>query len=464
MPATQNTKFVRSLLLFVFFLSFHFGARSQEDGFSVSGTIWDSENGEPIENVNISLKNTKRGSTSNLIGQFSLDVNLLPFYLELSHIGYETKTVGFEGIPLQELNIYLHPKSESLSEVTITSQSVETLYADRFYSVLDYELLEEGIVLLIYKTKLSRAELLLQDYDGKHLLKKTILPMKPLALYKDCLGNVHILSRDKSYQVVIEEDKISLLPPYGLAYFTEVMAGCKFQIGNKVYFEEYEFYDLIKKIYYVSTEDTTSHLLAEIRDDDKLAFLNQNPENYALDVRGKELNLLSQVRGTAADLDILGSIRNMNEVLRFNEMAYLSTIYAPFYALKDSLAIFNHPKNMIEFYDTTDALIGTTEIDYHRTGEATKNSTLVYAFVKSSKWLEEIYVDEIRNRAYTLFQKINGTREVKEINLQTGEVSYRLNIPFSYVQKIKIRDDKVYFVYKGYGESQKKKLYRQKIR
>lgn len=437
--------------------------QAQEEGFTINGTIWDYESGAPIENVNISVKNSRIGTTSNRLGQFKLNINTLPFYLEISHVSYESKIVEFAHKPMHEVQIYLRPKSETLSEVTVTSMSIDTLFANRIYSVLDYELCDTGIILLIYKARLSRAELWLQDYSGKNQLKMTVLPMKPLALIKDCLGNVHILSKDKSYQVVIESDRFRLLAPYNIAVFQKVMADCKFKIGDKVYFEDFEFNDLVKKYYYIDIEDTSSHLLAVVTDQEKINFLRQNPENYFLGNVDAELNLLSQIRGTTNDKAVLDAIRNMTVELRFNKMAYLSKIYAPAYPLQDSIAIFNHPNNIIEFYNSCDSLIGTTGIDYHHPEKEDKYSTLVYAFAKSSKWLQEIYVDEIKNKAYTIYQNINGTRNLTEIDLNSGEVSYRLNIPFPYVQKIKVRNDFVYYVYKGYGEGQRKKLFRQRI-
>lgn len=454
----------RVFILFILSFLVCSNAIGQQEGFIVSGTVWDKNTGAPVENVNISLKGSGRGTISNSLGVFQLRVKTLPFFLELSHVSYTTKIQSFEHKPLQDIQVFIEPKSELLSEITITSQKIDTLYADRIYSVLDYELLDEGILLLIFKSRLSRAELLLKDYSGNTLLRKDVLPMKPLTLFKDCLGEVHILAKDKAYQVLLEENKMWLYPPVSSNYFWEVMSSCKFKIGEKVYFEDFEFHNLIKKYYYVSTIDTSSHLLAIVGDEEKISFLKQNPENYQIGVDEKEQSLLGAFRGVKGDTSVLNQIRKMTEELRFNKMAYLSKIYAPAYPIKDSIAIFNHPGNVIEFYNTSDTLIGKTEIEYHHPDKKDKHSTLVYAFAKSSKWLQEIYVDQIQNKAYTLYQKINGTRDLMEINLKTGEVTYKLNIPFPYVQKIKVRDDNIYFVYKGYVESSKKKLFRQNIR
>lgn len=463
MPARSHhivlIKYLLTLLV-IFILSE--AGYGQRNDFIVTGVVWDKASGAPIENANITVKGTSRGSISNAMGKFRLKVNSLPFYLEISHVGFETKTLVFEHKPLQEVQVYLEQRSEPLSEVVITSQRIDTLFADRNYDVLDYELTERGILLLVYKARLSRAELLLQDYAGKNQQRLQVLPMKPLALYKDCLNEVHILSREQSFQVAIDDD-LTLLPPYGIETFNEVLGGCNFKIGDKLYFEDFHFYDLIKRFYYIDASENAAHLLKEVRDEEKIRFLSQNPENMAINSSMVESQLLGSMRGLKSDTAALNAIRNLTTELRFNKMAFLSKIYAPVYSLDDSILLFNHPENKIEFYDTSNALLGTTDIDYHLAGDKEGKPGLLYAFAKSSKWLQEVYVDEIKSKAYTLYQSMNGTRQLLEIDLKTGETEFRLSIPFPYVQKIKIRNGQVFFIYKGYGEGQKKKLFRQWI-
>jgi len=464
MPGVTNTILKPNLPITILLsLCLSVNAFAQEKGFYISGRVTDALNGEPVENANISIQNTTTGTSTNELGEFVVWISHLPFIVEISHVTYETKTLQYGHQPLQPLKISVNPRTEPLSEVVITSRRIDTVYADRIYSVLDYELCDRGILLLIYKARLSRSELLLQDYSGNTLLELKILPMKPLSLYRDCLGEIHILSEDKAYQVSIQETSMELYPPYDINFFAEVMAGCKFKIGHKVYFEDVQFFELVKKFYYVNTTDTTSHLLAVATDQEKIEFLRQNPENYNINTRDLDLNLLEGMKGLPSDQQNLSKIRDIDVTLRFNKMAYLSRIYAPFYPMNDSVVIFNHPAGVIQFFNLSDSLVAETPITYQETDADDIHSTLVYGFAKRTKWLEQVFVDETDNKAYTLFQNINGTMDLKEINLETGKLAFKLNIPFPYVQKIKLRGGFVYFVYKGYGESPKKKLFRQKV-
>jgi hypothetical protein len=437
---------------------------AQQDGFLIEGYIWDSETGAPLENVNIVVKNTNQGVSTDALGFFLIRLYKLPFTLEISYVGYETKSITYEGMPLRSLRISLDPSSTPLPEVIITSQRIDTLYADRVYSVMDYALTEKGVLLLIYKARLSRSELLLQDYDRNRLLELKVLPMKPLRLYTDCLGEVHIHSMKKAYQLALQESSIEIYKPYGIDYFIEVMAGCRFHLQNKVYFEVFEIMGLVKKFYAVSKLDTTSTLIAVAADEEKLAFLGANPENSVfMNERETEQEMLSSLSGTPSDFQTLGQIRDLSVTLRFNRMAYLSRIYAPIFNLGDTVVIFNHPAGNIEFYNTNDSLIGKTAIRYHLNPEQDSVPEFMFSLVNVSKWKEKVLVDKKQNRAYTLFHRINGTLDLYEINLSTGNTAYRLNIPFPYVQKIQIQDGYLYYIYKGFGEGQRKKLFRQRL-
>jgi hypothetical protein len=176
-----------------------------------------------------------------------------------------------------------------------------------------------------------------------------------------------------------------------------------------------------------------------------------------------EASLLSSLNGTSGDAQTLSSIREMSTTTRFIKMAYLAAIYAPLYAMGDSVVLFNHPQNQIQFFDTLGNKIGETPIDYHLMDAADSISQMVYAFARKDKWLKEVYVDRIRNKAYTTYRNLNGTWDLREIDLHTGEARFSQLIPFPFVQKLRVRDGYLFYIYKGFGQSQKKKLFRQRI-
>ena len=430
----------------------------QNNKFTVSGSVTDYKTGEPLTDVNITSPGNKTGTISNESGEFTILLRNFPATLEFTHIGYSTLKINLEVPPIGKLNIRLAQEVTQLSGVTVVSDRVDTIYHDRKYSVLDYELFDDGILLLIFKYKLSRSELLFNTYDGKDKAKLTILPGKPLQLFRDCLGNAHLFTKTRSFQIYFEKDIIKLMPSVDINNFKEVMADCKFRAGNHLYFQKYAFNDLVINYYSADTASKNWSLFRTIVDKDKMAFLSRNgggaPEMDLIKISGIDAYNANEVWRRYRDIEVQQ---------RFTKMAYLSSVYAPIKKLGDTICIFNHPDSVMEFYNLSDSLIFTTPIKYHLTKKQDPLRTFASAWSKPVKWNREVIIDEQKGKLYTLFVRSNGQKELREINIKSGETKLVMKIHFPYVEKIKVRDGYAYFIYKGWGESEKKKLFRQRI-
>ena len=446
-----------AIQILLIFLSPLFGA-GQATNFTISGSVTDRATEEPLSDVNIESSNNHTGTIADETGNFTLLLNTFPTTLVFTHIGYSTLKVNLETPPLGALNIRLSPKSTQLSSVTVTADKIDTIYRDNKYSVFDYELFDDGILLLIFKYKLSRSELLFKSYDGTERSKLTILPGKPLQLFLDCLGNAHILTRTRSFQIYFDSDAIKLMPGIDINDFKDVMGDCKFRVGNHLYFQKYGFQNLVSNYYSSDTASKSWNLFRTVADKDKMAFLDRNA-GY---VPEKELMIISAIPGDR-DGRIWRGYRNIEVQNRFNKMAYLSPIYAPMERFGDTICIFNHPDSLIEFYDMSNKLIFTTPIKYHLTKKQDLLRAFASAWAKQVKWDKSVIIDEQKRKLYTMFIRANGQKELREINIKTGETSLAMKIPFPYVEKIKVRDGYAYFIYKGWIETEKKKLFRQRI-
>lgn len=434
---------------------------AQDAKIEINGSVVDVNSKTPLVNASIKIKDKNLGSISNKLGRFYIRSNRLPVVLEISYVGYETQEYTVEFEPLQPITIQMVPKTELLKGVVITTEKIDTVYKDRHYSVLDYELRSDGIVLLIYRYTLNRSEILFKDYNNNDIASIKTLPGKPLRLFKDCLDELHLFTKNKSYQIYFGEEKLKLYPAVDLTEFVQTMQYCELLHHGKLYYHEQGYLDLINIYYSIDTNNLERLNFHTVLDQDKLDFLAYNPENYAL-LNSSFGPSLSDLQGLASDGEILSQIRNMEVELRFNQMAYFPAIYAPMFKLGDSIIIFNHPNSTIEFFNKSDSLIKSTSITYHQT--ANKDfQNLISSIARINKWQEEIYVDQSTKKAYTSFINLNGTKVIKEINLQTGQLIRFIKIPFPYVAKIQFHNGFMYYIYKGWGENQKKKLFRQQL-
>jgi len=438
-----------------------YSSYGQEATIKIPGSVHDINSNAPLVNANIHIKDKKLGAITNDLGQFFLISNTLPVTLVFSYVGYESQEYTVEFEPLQPITIKMQPKTELLKGVVITTEKIDTVYRDRHYSVMDYELLSEGILLLIYRYSLNRSEIIFNDYDGNSIASMNTLPGKPLRLYKDCLGEIHLFTKIKSYQIFFEAKKLKLYPPTDLNEFIQTIQYCELFHHGKLYYHEKGYLDLINLYYSIDTNNKQKHLFYTVKDQDKLDFLVYNPENLSM-LNPDFAPSLSLLRGLPSDSAILDKIRDIEVEKRFNQMAYFPSIYAPMYKFGDSTVIFNHPNSSIDFFNQEDSLVQSTAINYH----LIKNKdiqNLVSSLTRNDKWQEEVFIDQGTKKAYTSFINLNGTKIVKEINLKTGQLIRAIKIPFPYVEKIQFRNGFMYYIYKGWGENQKKKLFRQQL-
>ncbi len=90
---------------------------------SISGTITDQENGEALIGASVYLQsNLSIGTTSDLEGRFSLDLEQAEGKLSVSYIGYESQVVDFK--KAEPLEIQLAPAAAQMEEVVIKAKRI----------------------------------------------------------------------------------------------------------------------------------------------------------------------------------------------------------------------------------------------------------------------------------------------------------------------------------------------------
>jgi len=103
-----------TLQFFIFFCLI--GTFTELAGQAVSGVIYD-EKGEGVIGATILLKGTTSGTTTDIDGSYSLNVNSLSDTLEVSYVGYETQ---FVPINLRNnIDVNLAVQSNQLDEVVV---------------------------------------------------------------------------------------------------------------------------------------------------------------------------------------------------------------------------------------------------------------------------------------------------------------------------------------------------------
>src|SRR5690554_2026781 len=104
------TKFLSFLILLSTTLAF-------SQTVNVKGTVKDLESGQPLIGVNIIVKNTTKGASTDFDGNFSIDGVALNSILVFSYVGYQNQEV--QVVNAQPLTIVLQEDAEALGEVVV---------------------------------------------------------------------------------------------------------------------------------------------------------------------------------------------------------------------------------------------------------------------------------------------------------------------------------------------------------
>lgn len=105
--------YLTTLLMFLSFFSF-----AQE--YSITGKIVD-ETGETMPGVNVIIKGTTIGTSTDIDGQFLISTSIKKPILVIMFMGYEQQEISIKGS--KSINITMQPDSKMLGEVVLTAQA-----------------------------------------------------------------------------------------------------------------------------------------------------------------------------------------------------------------------------------------------------------------------------------------------------------------------------------------------------
>lgn len=189
----NKTKFfIFSYITFSFIL---FQTLLSSELIYVEGIVQDSESGKPLPYANIQILNTNWGTTSNIDGKFSLVFEPQSPLLQITYIGYESKTIRIEQ-STRNLIVKLNP--------TVLKGKAVIVYGDR------YSWLEKFILKAIDKKRQFKDSLLY--YKAFAYSKSSFLFAKsndPFALI-EAISNIGYKAPD-----IYKEKVLNLkIPPY----------------------------------------------------------------------------------------------------------------------------------------------------------------------------------------------------------------------------------------------------------
>lgn len=115
----RHIYFFSIVLLFLFGIN---GVKAQSNS-KVTGTVTDAQTGDTMPGVNILIKGTSKGTSTDARGEFSLNVPSLSDTLVFSFVGYQKQAVALNG--RATLNVSLKPSTISSQELVVVGYGTQ---------------------------------------------------------------------------------------------------------------------------------------------------------------------------------------------------------------------------------------------------------------------------------------------------------------------------------------------------
>ncbi|HFB99340.1 MAG TPA: carboxypeptidase-like regulatory domain-containing protein [Phaeodactylibacter sp.] len=445
--------FSKTNFLLFFFIFLFFTKTKAQKPFDIRGVVIDAQTLEPLPNVNIAyFSKTKIGTTSDESGVFQIKITVLPTTLAFSFVGYASQLLKIKNNKITELVIKLRPAAAPLPEIIIAAtQKMDTVFF-KPYSVVDYVFLENKILLLAHRNSLKKYTLIALDEKTNELITEFSLEdYLPKGLLQHCTGEVFLVTASHAYEIAIGATGIFFPKKIPLDNFYLIDHPCIFANENFLYFERYfyqgqalEYHAFARPPHYQNDENTIPADSLE-----KYAFpLIQNEENIIRLI--EEVGLRMPWSGDIWDNNIndrLLTLKESDYSLRGMMKVFYPKLNAPMFQRGNEMILFNHEASELQFFTEKGDSLRTIPINYH----------------KNRKWKKQILFDPIQQRAYTSFNTRWGEK-IRAIDLEKGTLSTALSIDLAFIEKPKIRDGFIYFLYKNTWEGERRRmLYRMRV-
>ncbi len=367
--------------------------------FTYQGKLIDVNTNQVIEGVNVKINNEKRGEVSDKNGIFQLEIKRLPTTITISHIGYESEKLVIESETQEEVLIFLLPKVNVLSEVTVSEENeIQSISDVEKYSVRDFAILGDQVFRLEYHGVFKKCILSVTDVLGKEKSSLKLREIKKVKrLYKSCDQLLYLLSASHAYPLRNNENELSLGPKIQIDTFNRFIQTCKLKIDETYYYVNKRHNGLTSVI---SKYDITKKENTQL----KIIANKQQVQGYEADRGLIELSQYITNIDQAEGVTTNTNVRDIQEEGDF----LLQVFYKPEYPVyicqqEEKLIFLNHIEQKIEHYQEEDLEL-EVKADY----------------VLDENWMKKVVIDPKTEKIYGVFDFRKGLG-IKEINTKTGE-------------------------------------------
>ena len=396
------------LFLFIFFQI----TLSAQSPIVIKGIIVDAKSNIPLEKVNIFNQTSVTGISSELDGTFQIPIEGFPTVLIFSYIGYENFLLNIEEEPTEPITIRLQRSTFGLPEIEVTDQPIIEKLTKKGYTVKDFILEKNKILILTFPGVFSGNKLIFKDWDGTVLDELKLEKEKVQSLHRSCLGNIHMLGKKYGFEISLASDKIQLISKYPLRQFEDLIEPCVVATDELLYWQSYGMKDQLLTYTIISKEE--KDIIKKIRVMDGQNLSRSKDDFVLADAVATKFNKATWI-----------------ERQSWNQLMY-KPLFSPLHIYHNELCLFNHTNGYIEFFTFKGETLRYIPITYHQ----------------SKKWEKRILFDKKYNKAYTVYDTKKG-KAIYEINLNDGSVLPTVFFDAEFVEKMEVYDGHLFYLESG---------------
>ncbi len=411
-----------------------------------SGRLMDTSTQEPIHRAHLSCG--ARNFVSLRDGSFELKCRNSEM-IEISHIGYQSISIDPEKLP-NSLVIFLKPKQNELSTVEISDKPVE-VFAPPSVHVFDFDFTGDTLIALTYeKWKMLRRQEAAGEplYTGCHIelvnavgevIYRKALPDYISGLYRDPLGQLFLKGKDLYLHIRFSEKEILLNPVDGEVFKTKIEP--LNAVSNTHWFYDNYSWDYPEFEHLAQGKDAEEfEKIRTIRDDFTMELFRAEYKYMSGYDKLRAIRLETQ---TGIDKEIFGAYMS-----GFQHSLYYQPLYAPAFAHKEELLIFDHHNDWLFMHNSRGEAVDSIPIAYHK--------------ATSKKFADLLLQDQEAQEFYAVYRK-SGRNFLRNINLTDGSAGNTIELYHPYPEKIKVVNGSAYYIYRPVSSLQTRHLYREEI-
>ncbi len=425
-----------TFLLFSLMVFLNTSGFGQGPSLTLKGVVYDKNSRLPVNHVSVGIHGIwGKGTSTDSSGYFEIKGIRLPAKLHISHVSYQPQIVEITNKSDLAIKVFLKPKTTTLPEISVSAiRKIDTVFHEPI-NVVDYDFLEENIVLLTYVNVFEKYKLCLLDKNEQPVAQISLSEHRPSRLFKSCWGDLYLTTDLGVYAIKADKTSFCLGEKTSLEKYETVLKPCVLATDSFTYFQEYFYQGQAMRYFAFHRDGNTKSIDFPLIE-----------HEHNIDLLIEETGNRFPRSGDVWEANVeprLAALREESYGLKGMMKIFYPRLYAPLVRHDSLLCLFNHQESEIQFFNQKGTLLSSTPIQYHQ----------------YKKWKKQIIYDAKAQTAYTSFDTRWG-EQLCPINLKDGTLGEAIPIELPFPGNLKIRDGYLYFLHRDPYQGGRKKMLR----